>query len=179
MVKTFLAALALTGVLAAGGAAHAQWILSQPGNHQSRIGGEVYGVLNPVHPRGEGVALGAGARLNVPLTRNGPFGSFNNALGVYVGGDVFWQRSPFDLAQNTTGTVGLIIPLGLRWGVYFHELFSAFAEVGTAIEVFGCCMPYAWPGAALGGRVRFARNSGPELLFRFAYPTGMNLGIAF
>jgi hypothetical protein len=186
-MKRYLAAVAVGGGLVlAGGAANAQAIISEPGRHVSRTDTEVHGVLGTGYRWNRGwwtTGWGVGLRVGIPLMDNGPVRTINNSLVFNFGGELlFWDYYYRDGYWGAAAE--LIVPLELQWNFYLLPAFSLFLEGGAAIGWAGCgdawCGFGIWPGLALGGRIHFnGRADYPALVFRFGFPVGFTLGVAF
>jgi len=141
--------------------------------------------------------LGIGGRLSFPVVDNGPIPSINNSLAVGVGldfaffeGDCWgrWQgqgaRGRWDDGEGTS----LWVPVDVQWNLFFAKSFSAFMELGLALNR----QSYTWRDGGggeysnsdidvdlvlwFGGRVHISPTV--AFTFRLGYPS-LLLGVSF
>ena len=68
------------------------------------------------------LAPALGARVGIPIVKNGFIGSLNNSVSITVGADVYATLLNFG--------IGVGVPVTVAWNFYFNDQFSAFADVG-------------------------------------------------
>lgn len=186
-MKRFLMAGVLgAAMIATTQTAQADAIFGMPGYHNQRTEFELHGILNPVGCGWNecwGGAWGVGARLNIPLLRNGPIPTVNNSFALGLGADMLVYSWGDRWSRGFVGAVEPVFSANLQWNFYFFGAFSMFVEGGVAAGFGECdqvCSAWLWPGLAIGGRIHFSgRADYPALTFRFGFPTGFNLGISF
>jgi hypothetical protein len=88
--------------------------------------------------------IGFGARVGIPIIKNGPIRTINNSLAIGVGFDwVHFGGNCFRYYFNGNNVVGpgwdcsgneFHIPVVGQWNFYFTKVVSLFGEVGFAIS---------------------------------------------
>lgn len=80
-----------------------------------------------------GVGAISGIRFGIPIVQNGFIDSLNNAVYLNFGFDFYWLRwrcNSGDCNRGWDYNAGFGFPITLHWEFYFHENWSAFAEIG-------------------------------------------------
>ena len=181
---------AATALLCLCTAAEAQ--IGRPGAH-NRYAMEVEPHLVfqwPEEPVCRDEGIGLGGRLSFPIMDDGPVPSINNSFAIGVGadlsffdGDCYWRRVRYDNGDGSS----FWVPVNVQWNLFFAETFSAFMELGLAInhqraewcDPGGCyddgdtdVDPVLW----FGGRVH--ATPAIAFTFRLGHPS-LQLGASF
>lgn len=80
-----------------------------------------------------GVGAATGIRFGIPILNNGFVDSINNAVYINFGFDTYflrWRCHAGDCNRGYDYNWGFGFPVTLHWEFYFHENWSAFAEIG-------------------------------------------------
>ena len=121
-------AAASTLVLSSASVAHAQSIITNPGQHPQTWELEphlnIRGLLLPESDPG----FGLGIRATIPVTRNGFVPSINNSVGIGFGLD--W------LAYRGAGLNQFVAPVVMQWNFFLTKAWSVFAEPGVAFNFY-------------------------------------------
>lgn len=159
-------AVVLAALLAGAGAAEAQ--AGPPPSVRLDIHGD-FGWYN---------TFGAGARVDIPIVRDGFLrsSSVKDDLSLSPGVELF-------SAYYVYHGFGVIPMVMLQWNIYFAQHFSFLVEAGIAL-LFG---PSGWnrhyydsfiaPTGQLGFRWHFSDSV--ALLVRVGWPAGAQIGVAF
>lgn len=186
--------LCALGLLALSSGANAQ--ISRPGAHHSyAMELEPHLVVQwEKEPQCGDEGFGLGGRLSFPVIDNGPVPSINNTLAIGVGldfayfdGECFGTWRGVRARWNDGSGTSLWVPVVAQWNFFFAESFSAFTELGLAInrqawewcDGGGCASqsdidvdPVLW----FGGRVH--ASDAIAFTFRLGYPS-LLLGASF
>jgi hypothetical protein len=165
-------------------------VINQPGVHQTRTEVELFMSVGPgawAWPWG-GFLLSSGARVGIPLTRNGFLAHVNNDVRLMVGVQAYFSVTP--IAYWWLGA-----PVSLQWNFYLSDQWSVALEAGLSVDVFPydlincydhprlyCDRVYFHPAAAFGLRRHLSSEATPGLpavTFRFTYPAGVQIGFSF
>ena len=123
-------------------------------------------------------SFGAGARVDIPVVRDGFIRSsdVSDDLSISPGLELFSAYGPYS-------GMGLIPMVMVQWNLYFAHQFSFFLEAGIA-ALFA---PSGWskhyydqviaPVGQLGFRWHF--SDAMALLIRVGWPAGTQIGLAF
>ena len=144
-----------------------------------------------IGPMWYGWGLATGARLGIPLVKNGFIGKLNNAVYLSVGADFYFIRYYRNrrMGNDRVYGPGFGFPVALHWEFYFTEKLSAFGEIGANIFippwVFDDDADYGWghyPAAwflfAVGGK--FHINDHFALVARLGTPyTSFGISLSF
>ena len=112
-----------------------------------------------------GPGMVVGARVDLPLVKNGFVPTLNNAVFLTLGFDLYWARYIDADSLVWERGFGFGVPVALHWEFYFTDALSAFAEVGVnayfppsfvsggddLVDDAG-----GWVIAGVGGRWKFA-----------------------
>ncbi|MBX3220720.1 MAG: hypothetical protein KF795_09390 [Labilithrix sp.] len=169
MLRTVVAALAVTAALSVSGLARAdESIIKNPGDHPSyRFEAEPHGLIGFGGPfRGGRGELGAGFRGTVIIVDNGFVKTINNSVGITFGGDLFFGR----------GT--LFIPVAMQWNFWLSTHWSVFGEPGIGFVAANRDRDrdFLHPILMVGGRYHF--NDKVSLTMRIGYPA-FSIGASF
>ncbi len=131
-----------------------------------------------------GAGGAVGARFGIPIVENGFVSSINNAVYINFGADAYFIR--YRRRGNDVRGTGAGFPVALHWEFYFHENWSAFAEVGANLFLFHPALiddgefyagdAAAWFLWAVGGR--FNINESISLTLRLGGPY-TSFGVTF
>jgi hypothetical protein len=197
-MKRFLAAAAgVGGLMVASGAAQAQSIIREPGNHDHSVEVEIHGFIDygwHYDYAGYGAYdIGPGFRIGIPILNNGFVRSINNDVRINFGGDLHW------LPGYTAEFFGWInSPVVMQWNFFLTDRWSVFGEAGLAFDLYlfnqsvgpncynhgggnvYCDLFWFYPSFAGGARYHFGGHGGfPTLTMRLGYPVGFNIGVSF
>lgn len=124
------------------GAASAQSIIKQPGNHPD------YSLEIEPHLAfewfrdGYDEGIGPGVRFNIPFMHNGPIKTINNNMGITFGLDVTfgdgsgWCYSRYRgdwLPGRDCDLTEVWLPVAMQWNFFLTKVISVFGEPGFAI----------------------------------------------
>jgi hypothetical protein len=165
-------------------------VINRPSYHATRANLEIFVSVSPgawAWPWG-GFVLGAGMRLGVPLTRNGPMASLNNDFRLMIGAQIYGSVTPIPYWW-------LNAPVTLQWNFFLSDQWSVLLEAGLTVDVFTydlincydhprlyCDRVLFHPAGAFGLRRHLTRNVAPgfpAVEFRFTYPGGVQVAFAF
>ena len=178
--RVHTAALFACAVTAAGTTARAQFM--EPGNHRTQVEFEAHLVANGSYYY-YGTGYGIGARVNIPLGRNGFLARYNNSLALGLGADLVYN------ADARYKSAGLEAPVVIQWNLHVAPAWTIFFEPGVFVSVLfdtGHCAAsdcngfYIIPEFAAGVRWHFTSSqSFPALVIRVGWPSGLNVGVSF
>lgn len=87
--------------------------------------------------------IGAGVRASIPIIDNGPIPSINNNMAISFGLDfavfdghgcgAYWRRVNLSVYDDAEG-LDIWLPGVLQWNFFITDIFSAFGEMGFAIQ---------------------------------------------
>ena len=187
-MRPAMAMLALLFATSLTSSASADDTVKHPGDHPDyTIEIEPHGLLG-LGFRYDGLGVGAGVRLSIPIVKNGFIPSINNSVAISFGGDLLHYggcyNSNFECSANY-----LFFPVALQWNFFVAKRWSVFGEPGIVPfygfydngcnNVKGCNDPSHFsvtPALYVGGRFYF--NEHTALTMRLGYPD-FSVGVSF
>ena len=132
--------VALLALVALPGAASAQSVIKQPGNHPDySFELEPHFVFQWIGGYGND-AFGPGVRFSIPFTRNGPIPSINNNMGITFGLDItfgdgycYGYNPRWGACGDRSSLTEFWLPVAMQWNFFLTKVISVFGEPGIAI----------------------------------------------
>ena len=130
-------------------------------------------------------SFGVGARIELPLVKEGFIDGVDDELALTTGGELLFAH-----VGDQASTVVPIALIAAQWSFWLSESWSVFAEAGL-VTVFSNWGPfhhrhqfyddhphaYFNPLLSLGGRLHL--GDAIALLMRVSWPTGGQIGVVF
>jgi hypothetical protein len=184
-----LAGLSAAITLAVPRAAHAEdLIISQPGQHPSyALEIEPHADFTFFDLGNNLRGLGLGARLSVPIVKNGFVSSINDSVAIGVGIDALQYSGCSHTRFGDCGSITTIfVPVVMQWNFWLSTHWSLLGEPGVAIYHWApssTCIgdycdarTYVEPVLFVGGRYHFAEHA--ALTMRVGWPY-WSVGVSF